>query len=178
MFALLLLLGCTPKAETAALEARVAALEADSEAQDLEIAGLRDRLDFLASREAPPSPPHHDSTAVVGDAPVCTADGDRMMLPSLEGLDEGFLTRSARIVPHQSATGKTDGFRLLAIRPGSLLATCGVKNGDILTSVEGMPVTSMEEMLAAYTGLGDRRSLTFGLIRQSAPVQLTLYLSD
>ena len=66
------------------------------------------------------------------------------------------------------------GFRLVRIRPGSVLSALGLESGDRLVSLNGIEVTSAERMLEAYarlrTGTIDR--LTINVVRNGKPTNL------
>ncbi|RMH51980.1 MAG: PDZ domain-containing protein [Zetaproteobacteria bacterium] len=62
------------------------------------------------------------------------------------------LLSQARILPHFT-NGKADGFLVTDIAAGSLYQRLGLQNGDILTGVNGKPVTSMEQAMNMYRQL-------------------------
>jgi general secretion pathway protein C len=66
------------------------------------------------------------------------------------------------------------GFRLLRVRPGSILATLGLQTGDRLVSLNGIEVTSTERMLEAYAKLQSRTidRLTIHLVRDGKPTNI------
>ncbi len=66
--------------------------------------------------------------------------------------DTTCLARQARIVPG-IRDGKPEGFKLYAIRRGSLWDELGIKNGDILLRVAGTPLTSPQQALQIYAEL-------------------------
>lgn len=47
-----------------------------------------------------------------------------------------------RALPHRDASGQTDGLRLSSIRRGSPLDELGIHNGDIIHSINGVPVVA------------------------------------
>lgn len=65
------------------------------------------------------------------------------------------LTKQARIMP-SVRDGVARGFKLYGIRPDSLPRELGFKNGDLLKSVNGLPLGGVDQALAAYAKL--RRS--------------------
>jgi len=69
-----------------------------------------------------------------------------------------------RAEPHQGPDGNIDGYRLSGIEPGSIWDQIGVKNGDIVHSVNGKELTSMSEVMAAYT-FQSAKSFTFEVTR-------------
>jgi general secretion pathway protein C len=62
------------------------------------------------------------------------------------------LARSARIVP-SVRNGKPNGFKLYAIRPGSLYGLLGMSNGDTINAINGHPINTPDKALEIYTKL-------------------------
>ena len=60
--------------------------------------------------------------------------------------------KQARIIP-SLRDGVARGFKLYGIRPDSLPKNLGFKNGDMVTSVNGLPLTGMDQAMTAYTQL-------------------------
>jgi general secretion pathway protein C len=81
------------------------------------------------------------------------------------------LTGSARIVPAFKA-GKADGFRLFAIKDGTLYALLGFQNGDTVKSVNGLKLDNPDDAVAAYGRLKAVRELKLEVERRGAPLQL------
>ena len=72
------------------------------------------------------------------------------------------LARSARIVP-SVRNGKPNGFKLYAIRPGSLYSLLGMFNGDTISAINGHAITTPDKALEVYTKLrsASHLSITF-----------------
>jgi S1-C subfamily serine protease len=79
------------------------------------------------------------------------------------------LLGSVRIVPELRA-GKATGFRLFAVHPEGPFALIGMQNGDIISSVNGLEITSPEQGLAAYTKLKSANHLSLGMERNGQKV--------
>lgn len=62
----------------------------------------------------------------------------------------GTVARAARIVP-SVRDGKPHGFKLYAIRPGSIYVVLGLRNGDTITAVNGDDITTPDKALRIYT---------------------------
>lgn len=90
-------------------------------------------------------------------------------------LDSG-LFRQLRVVPEQQ-NGKIVGLRLLGVRPGSLLATLGLKNGDRLESINGFSIANPEQALQAYARLRTAEHLRLRLTRGGQPLDIDLHVS-
>ncbi len=74
------------------------------------------------------------------------------------------LLQQARAVPY-FRDGKADGLRLFAIRPESLFAKVGLKNGDILKSINGKSMADPSQALKLFEELKDERSINLVLER-------------
>ncbi len=72
--------------------------------------------------------------------------------------------------------GVSKGFKLYSIRPGSLIASCGLLNGDVITAVNGNEVTSPEKALDAYADVKTAGKVTFDVRRGDKTVLLTVEL--
>ncbi len=66
--------------------------------------------------------------------------------------------------------GNRLGFRVYSVRPQSIAAKAGIRNGDILQRVNGKPLTNLSEALDVYANLKIAKSITVFLIRRGTPV--------
>ncbi len=87
----------------------------------------------------------------------------RSTLESVLG-NMALLSRSARIVPEMK-DGKAAGFRLFAVRPDGPFAMIGMQNGDIISSINGLEITSPEKALEVYAKLKSASHLSLGMER-------------
>lgn len=83
------------------------------------------------------------------------------------------VAKGARVVPAMK-NGKSNGFKLYAIRPGSLYARLGLVNGDTLVSVSGVPLDDADKALEVYTKLRDATTVVLQLERGGKPATLTI----
>lgn len=74
--------------------------------------------------------------------------------------------------PHKGPDGQVDGYRLSAIRKGTLLEKLGIKNGDIIKGVNGTPLTSAEGAMSTFTSLSSQKNFTFDVTRRSQDTTL------
>jgi len=68
--------------------------------------------------------------------------------------------------------GRPEGFQLSQIQRGSLLKSVGFEDGDVIRSVNGQEIRSLEDAIALYQQLGDRDSYTIGILRGEKPKTL------
>ena len=69
---------------------------------------------------------------------------------SFENLND--LLSQARVQPNLK-DGIADGFRITGIKSGSIFRRMGLRNGDIIRSVNGSMISSMDEAMAIYNDL-------------------------
>ncbi|MFH1810871.1 MAG: type II secretion system protein GspC [Pseudomonadota bacterium] len=81
------------------------------------------------------------------------------------------IATQARIVP-SFQDGKANGFKLFSIRPGSLYAKIGIKNGDVIQRINGYEISSPDKALEIYTKLKDSKNVTVDLLRRGKPQSL------
>jgi general secretion pathway protein C len=88
---------------------------------------------------------------------------------ALENMSQLFT--QIRAVPHFEG-GQSIGFRLFAIRRGSLFDKIGLKNGDIVTSINGSPMSDPSRAVSLLQELKDARNLEVDALRNQQPLQL------
>ncbi len=88
---------------------------------------------------------------------------DRGTLDSTLG-DLNKIATQARIVP-SFKNGVANGFKLFSIQPGSLYASIGVENGDVIQRVNGYEINSPEKALELYQKLRESQHVTIELER-------------
>jgi type II secretion system protein C len=91
---------------------------------------------------------------------------ERSVLDQAMGNLESLATQ-VRASPHKGPDGEVDGFRLSAIKQGSLFSKLGIKNGDIVHAVNGTPLTSTEGAMSAYGSLKNQGSFSFEITRRN-----------
>jgi general secretion pathway protein C len=75
--------------------------------------------------------------------------------------------RTALLQPNL-VNGKTDGFVVKRIQPGTLLARMGLQRGDVIKRVNRMPLDSPEKALQIMQQLREARELSVDLERGGA----------
>ena len=78
------------------------------------------------------------------------------------------LATTVRVIPYFEA-GKSSGFKLYSIKPGTLLSKMGLSNGDVLKKVNGYDISSPEKALEVYGILKSERNVTVDLTRGGKP---------
>ena len=83
------------------------------------------------------------------------------------------LLQQARAVPHTEG-GQAKGFRLVDIQSGSIFEDLGLQAEDIIHSVNGRQILSVEDALNTYRELRTSRSFQVGVLRSGSQVTLNL----
>ncbi len=89
---------------------------------------------------------------------------------ALENMSQLFT--QIRAVPHFEG-GQSIGFRLFAIRRGSLFDRIGLKNGDIIRSINGNEMTDPSKAMALLQELREASNLDVDITRNQQPQKLT-----
>lgn len=92
------------------------------------------------------------------------ADVDRLLVEVPTG--------GTRASPHRGPNGEIDGYRISSIRRGTALDKLGLRNGDVLTSVNGRPLDSVESVARLVTELRDSREITLDVRRRNKEEQI------
>ena len=93
--------------------------------------------------------------------------------PLLEKLlaNTAALATAARFVPSVK-DGRSNGFKLYAIRPSSIFGKIGLQNGDTIKAINGMEMASPDQALGVYTKLRTASHLTVQVDRRGETVTL------
>jgi len=134
-----------------------------------------------------------DQPAAPAAAPVAAAPAPGPKDPLAEALDKGIkktgpnsyevqhstldallgnmgaLSKAARILPEMK-DGKSAGFRLLSIKPDGPFGKIGLQNGDIISAINGLEMTSPDKALEVYTKLKTANHLSVGLERNGQKI--------
>jgi type II secretion system protein C len=107
--------------------------------------------------------------AIVCDESQTNCTVDKAFVEKLMA-NPGQLTKQARIVP-AVADGETKGYKFYGIRPGSLPKLLGLKNGDLLTSVNGHELESLDQAMDLYNKLRRATHLSVTVERKGKVIQ-------
>ncbi|MFU8855730.1 MAG: type II secretion system protein GspC [Deferrisomatales bacterium] len=118
-----------------------------------------------AAARAQPVPPPAPAAETVRQV-----DESNWLIDSREieeaGANLNQLMTQIRVVPN-FADGQPDGFKVFAIRPGSLFARIGLQNGDVLKRVNGIELEGPEQAFQAYQALREETSIQIDLVRRN-----------
>ncbi len=82
------------------------------------------------------------------------------------------IAMQARIVP-SFKNGEANGFKLFAIRPGSLYSKIGIQNGDVIHKINGFAINSPDKALEVYQKLKTAHSIDVELTRRGQTKKLS-----
>ena len=86
----------------------------------------------------------------------------REVAASTENMNQ--ILTQARALPYMEA-GKTVGFRISEIVPGSIYEKIGLQNGDVIQKVNSQDVDDPGKFFQLYQGLKEEKSITIDLMR-------------
>ena len=93
-----------------------------------------------------------------------------------EAIGQAGAATEARVVPNFQ-DGQATGFKLFSIRPDSLFASCGIRNGDVINTVNGMAINSPDMALTAYAKLKDAERIDLAITRSGEPATIRIDLT-
>jgi general secretion pathway protein C len=82
------------------------------------------------------------------------------------------LLTQIRVVPNFK-DGQADGFKVFAIKPQSIFAKVGLKNGDIIRKVNDRDITSPDKAFEAFQELRNEKNLTVEISRRGQQQSLS-----
>lgn len=131
--------------------------------------------------QANPSQPSLPPPSSSAFAPGQSADV-RMTAPNRYEIDKrqfdqqisniGPLLTQARVVPNLME-GKISGYRIFSIVPDSLYSKIGLRDGDIIQSVNGMELSTPESALQLFQKLKNENRFQIDLVRDGAKQSLS-----
>lgn len=116
---------------------------------------------------APPSPAAHRME-------IRSLGNNNFSLPRnmvAEQLKNPDFLRDAHIVAN-----KGGGFRVRRIKKGSLYTKLGLKRGDVIKSVNGVELNSVQDAMNQYQQLGNLSQVQIEVVRTGKPVMLQFHL--
>ena len=136
----------------------------------LDRSGDEEVLELASARGPAASAATTAGGAISGERIRKTAD-DKFVIDRREvektvaNLNEVFT--QARAVPYFE-DGKTVGFRVFAIKPGSVFEKIGLQNGDIINRVNGVELTDPTKAISLFTELQNEGHIAVDLQRNKA----------
>ena len=82
--------------------------------------------------------------------------------------------REARHLRRSVGLPDRDGVLVRAVEPDSPAANAGVRQGDLIVSAAGRPVTRIDDLHVALDGLGEGESLALGIVRGTEELSVSV----
>ena len=159
----------TVAAGEAAFGGRVASVAAGAVAVDF--GPQRVELRLVAENAAPPAPPAVAQIADPPDVPVTMARSD---VERRLGEEIPRILAETTIVPYLER-GEVSGL-LLSRLPGGLLSEVGLRPGDVLQSLNEVPVDSLATLASLWPQFQTATEVRAVVLREGRPLSLTLSL--
>jgi len=138
-----------------------------------QLAGIRPVTPQITPEEPMLEPPNANAIPGAEEAINCPNENtcvvERQFVEQLMA-NPAQLARQARIVPSQR-NGETQGFKFYGIRRDSLPRMLGLKNGDMLTSVNGEELRSVDQAMGLVLKLRRASNLSVTLVRKGETIQ-------
>ena len=82
------------------------------------------------------------------------------------------IIRQGRVVP-KIVDGQARGFEIRKIQPGSIFQKLGLRNNDVIRSVNGQSITSADQALRLFTVFRNEREIVLDIERANNEIQLS-----
>jgi general secretion pathway protein C len=118
-----------------------------------------------------PSQPPQTSAGLV---PQVTSPGNyvidqRALNSALDNIGQAMT--DARLLP-STKDGKVEGFRVSEVKPAGIFGMVGIKNGDVLLSINDFKIDSPEKAIQSLASLKGQTSIKLNLLRDGQPTTM------
>ncbi|MFT4703663.1 MAG: general secretion pathway protein C [Bradymonadia bacterium] len=90
---------------------------------------------------------------------------DRSVIEEVANNRQLLEAQAPRVVPNY-VNGQPRGFRLQGIRAGSIFSAIGIRNGDVITEVNGTTIDSPQRALALYEAMLQQENVQMSVLRR------------
>ena len=142
-------------------------IERDGKREDVELTSL----DPLAQQRTGPSPPRPSAPPLNEESSQQGAMFIDRETVTAATEDMNKLLTQARLVPNFTG-GEADGFRIFSIVPSSIFDKIGLRNGDILSGINGTEIKDPEKAFQVYQMLKDNDRFVIDLVRAGQKMTL------
>lgn len=113
--------------------------------------------------------------------PLTQRDGNTVVLSSEwveKELGPGFskVIQSARLVPNTTDGDRVNGFKIFAIKSGTLFNKIGLRNGDIIQRVNDVSLEQVEQGFALYQTFQEDQEIVFNIVRKDNPQTISVMI--
>ena len=138
--------------------------------QRLEYLELKDDTEIASARGFEPGAPSMPTEGGIRETSPGRFIVDRAYLESSLSNPNDILTQ-ARAVPNLVG-GKIMGFRIFAIRPGSVYQKLGIQNGDVILRINGVDLDSPAKALEFYGAISSAAEVAIDLERSGQKISM------
>jgi len=95
--------------------------------------------------------------------------------------DMNSLFTSARMIPNfveDDSGRRTDGFRVLNVKPGAIFEKLGVRNGDVIKKINGTPMDNVEQAFQLLQQLKFEKRFEIEIFRGARPLVVSYEIID
>ena len=121
----------------------------------------------VSYRQSTPSSGNTDTVRKVSDTEYLIDETE--VENAMENINQ--LITQIRVVPNFQ-DGKANGFKVFAIKPNSIFSKIGLKNGDVIQSVNDRNINSPDKAFAAFQDLKSEKSLAVEILRRGSKKSL------
>ncbi|HEY6839411.1 MAG TPA: type II secretion system protein GspC [Geobacteraceae bacterium] len=121
-----------------------------------------------APAPAPGAPPAGGGLASQVGAGTYVVD-QRALNAALDNIGQAMT--DARLLPSMK-DGKVEGFRVSEVKSAGIFGTVGIRNGDVLISINDFPIDSPEKAIQSFVSLKGQSRIKLNLIRDGQPLTL------
>lgn len=89
--------------------------------------------------------------------------------------DMGALLTNARAIPYIK-DGEIKGFRLLNITPGSFYKTIGIQDGDVIKSINGIPISNPQTIMKIFSDIQNETQFELKIERMGKEITMRYYI--
>lgn len=145
-----------------------------SDSADILVSGKRVTiLTPMAVAAGTAAPVQTASPASGGATPLAASVGagnyvieQRALNAALDNIGQAMT--DARLLP-SIKDGKVEGFRASEVKPQGIFSMIGIKNGDILRSINDFPIDSPEKAIQSFASLKGQSRIKLDIIRDGQP---------
>jgi general secretion pathway protein C len=136
-----------------------------------------ERVDVRLSGAAPATPPLLPTAAAAApnDAAAASRSMDRRDMERRLGQEVPRILAETTLVPVTEA-GQVAGFTLTRVPEGTLLTEAGLRPGDVITSINEVPIDSLATLIGLWPRLQTESDIRATVLRNGQPVALNVHL--
>lgn len=134
------------------------------------------RITLFTPTAAPTEPPPQQGgpqaspIAATQTAPGSFVIDQRALNAALDNIGQAMT--DARLLPSVK-DGKVEGFRVSEVKPAGVFGMVGIRNGDVLRSINDLPIDSPERAIQSLASLKGQSRIKLDLIRDGQPTTFT-----